>query len=202
MNFCPNCKFMVYTKLSQDKQSLLNYCNNCSWEGDYLNKKEDGSILVYKNIYSKEFIPEEYILNKYTIQDPTLPRINNIDCINKKCLTMIDIENKAIVFKSKNQDELNKEFIKEIEKYIELKQIINYKILEINNFSVLVIFDTESDYNTLSDIQNTTIVIQDIELEIKEYIKPKNEIIFIKYDSDNMKYLYLCTNCLSSWKNK
>ena len=56
MNFCPDCKFMVYTKLSQDKQSLLNYCNNCSWEGEYLNKKDDGSILVYKNIYTKKRI--------------------------------------------------------------------------------------------------------------------------------------------------
>ena len=63
----------------------MNYCNNCSWEGEYVNKKDDGSILVYKNIYSKEFIPEEYIINKYTVQDPTLPRINNIGILFSEC---------------------------------------------------------------------------------------------------------------------
>ena len=30
----------------------------------------------------------------------------------------------------------------------------------------------------------------------------ENDIIFIKYDATNMKYLYLCTNCFTSWKNK
>ena len=28
-----------------------------------------------------------------------------------------------------------------------------------------------------------------------------NEIIFLRYDNDNMKYIYLCNNCNFSWKN-
>ena len=32
--------------------------------------------------------------------------------------------------------------------------------------------------------------------------KPNREIIFIKYDTENMRYLYLCTTCSSSWKNQ
>uniref|UniRef100_A0A6C0IXG4 DNA-directed RNA polymerase M/15kDa subunit domain-containing protein n=1 Tax=viral metagenome TaxID=1070528 RepID=A0A6C0IXG4_9ZZZZ len=202
MNFCPDCKFMVYTKLSQDKKTLINYCNNCSWEGEYINKKDDGSILVYKNIYSKEFIPEEYIINKYTVQDPTLPRINNIACINKKCLTNIDIKKKAIFIKSKNGDEISSELIQGIKDLIESKEIVDYTVSEVNKFSLLIIINIDSDYIKVNDIVNTNIEIGNIELSIEEYVKPKNEIIFIKYDTDNMKYLYLCTNCLSSWKNK
>ena len=30
----------------------------------------------------------------------------------------------------------------------------------------------------------------------------KKEIIFIKFDEDNMKYLYLCKHCKASWTNK
>jgi DNA-directed RNA polymerase subunit M/transcription elongation factor TFIIS len=30
----------------------------------------------------------------------------------------------------------------------------------------------------------------------------ENEIIFIKFDEDNMKYLYLCKHCKASWTNK
>ena len=28
-----------------------------------------------------------------------------------------------------------------------------------------------------------------------------NEIIYLRYDNDNMKYIYLCSNCNYSWKN-
>ena len=28
-----------------------------------------------------------------------------------------------------------------------------------------------------------------------------NEIIFMRYDNDNMKYIYLCITCHYSWKN-
>lgn len=28
----------------------------------------------------------------------------------------------------------------------------------------------------------------------------KNDIIYIRYDDDNMKYVYLCKNCNNSWK--
>ena len=29
----------------------------------------------------------------------------------------------------------------------------------------------------------------------------ENEIIYIRYDNDNMKYIYLCTNCDYTWVN-
>lgn len=29
----------------------------------------------------------------------------------------------------------------------------------------------------------------------------KNEVIYVKYDHDNMKYLYCCCNCRAFWKN-
>lgn len=29
----------------------------------------------------------------------------------------------------------------------------------------------------------------------------KNEVIYIKYDHDNMKYIYFCCNCEQFWKN-
>ena len=57
----------------------------------------------------------DHLVNEYTKYDPTLPRINNITCINEKC-------------------------------------------------------------------------------------KNNKEIIYIRYDKDNMKYLYLCTKCDNVWK--
>jgi len=35
--------------------------------------------------------------------------------------------------------------------------------------------------------------------ETKEDIQ--GEIIYLRYDDENMKYIYLCTSCNNSWKN-
>ena len=32
-------------------------------------------------------------------------------------------------------------------------------------------------------------------------LKAKNKILYIRYDSDNMKYLYLCVNCDQVWES-
>ena len=29
----------------------------------------------------------------------------------------------------------------------------------------------------------------------------ENDIIYLRYDNENMKYIYLCTSCNHSWKN-
>ena len=30
--------------------------------------------------------------------------------------------------------------------------------------------------------------------------KPPSEVIYMRYDDENMKYLYLCVNCNTNWK--
>lgn len=35
----------------------------------------------------------------------------------------------------------------------------------------------------------------------QEETKENSEIIFLRYDNDNMKYIYLCNKCDFSWKN-
>lgn len=30
---------------------------------------------------------------------------------------------------------------------------------------------------------------------------PQKEIIYMRYDDDNLKYLYICTTCDTTWKN-
>ena len=38
-------------------------------------------------------------------------------------------------------------------------------------------------------------------LDTDEENNVNNEILFMRYDNDNMKYVYLCTECDYSWKN-
>lgn len=43
---------------------------------------------------------------------------------------------------------------------------------------------------------------KDSKSEENDYIeKNESEIIYLRYDNDNMKYVYLCSNCNYSWKN-
>lgn len=39
------------------------------------------------------------------------------------------------------------------------------------------------------------------ESENNESENNESEIIYLRYDNDNMKYIYLCSNCNYSWKN-
>ena len=43
-------------------------------------------------------------------------------------------------------------------------------------------------------------VVDEHTLYTKEYVKPNKEILYLKYDPTNMKYLYLCAVCGTSWK--
>ena len=120
MEFCDLCENMLYIKiavLDNEKEQLKHYCKNCNFEKNLPNDK---SIPIVENNYEKEDINYEIFVNPYIKYDPTLPRVNNIKCVNKECSS------------------------KEKEK--------------------------------------------------------KNEVIYIKYDNEEMKYLYYCIHCENFWK--
>ena len=41
--------------------------------------------------------------------------------------------------------------------------------------------------------------LQKEKLYVEEYKSIENEVIYVKYDPENMKYLYICVNCGTSW---
>ena len=201
MNFCPACDFMVYTKQSSDKSKLINYCKNCEWEGDYQSDKK--SICVYKQSYSNDFLAQQAITSKYTVDDPTLPRISNIKCINDSCLTNINFNDTTIhltdaksIIEHEDSDVLKKF-------YIENGTLeTDFESLNINDSEIVTKFNKKADYDKYTSSFNTKITIKDsIEVFINKYTPPSREIIFIKYDPINLKYLYLCSTCKTTWKS-
>jgi DNA-directed RNA polymerase subunit RPC12/RpoP len=101
-------------------QQLLYWCKNCGHQQEH--DKNDNNCVFHKS-YNKGEKNYKNLVNKYTIYDPTLPRVNNIICPNNSCKT--------------------------------------------------------------NDKQNPD----------------SKEVIYINYDSDNMKYLYVCCKCKTAWKN-
>lgn len=191
MNFCPKCRFMLYTKREQDKSDeqsdeksaidankyiLKNYCRNCSWEGPYNNQGE--RITVYKKNYTNEFLTEKSLISQYTINDPTLPRISNIRCVNDNCLTNLGKSLYLIVVDDDKRKEIDK---------------LNYKkIIELDSSHIVI---------DLQEGEDVTGLKEDLDLDIAQYQKPDTEIIFMKYDPINLKYIYICSTCNTTWKN-
>ena len=100
-----------------DTNKIIYYCRNCKYKDE--NLTEEG-ICVLNTQLKKGEQNFNHIINKYTKQDPTLPRIYNIKCPNKECK---------------------------------------------------------------SNVEDT-----------------KTEVIYMRYDDDNLKYLYICVDCDTVWK--
>jgi DNA-directed RNA polymerase subunit M/transcription elongation factor TFIIS len=117
---------MYYIRLTgEEKDQLTYYCRKCGHEDDELIASLE-NICVSKTEIKASTSSYDHILNKYTKLDPTLPRIQNIQCPNVACVT-------------------------------------NRK-------------GEESD-------------------------APKSDILYIRYDDANMKFVYICTHCDTIWKS-
>lgn len=122
MHFCSICSNMYYITID-DSQELIYYCRKCGHQDPSLTVNT--STMVVSKISTKLDQSFSHIINKYTKYDPTLPRINTIQCPNEACTS-----NSA----SASAASLNR------------------------------------------------------------------EIIYIRYDDINMKYVYLCCHCDTVWK--
>ena len=130
MEFCV-CGNMYYIGLSEkNSNSLVHYCRACG-NRDHTISTE--GVCVINTSYTKSSRQFNHIINKYTKEDPTLPRIYNVPCPNIECAS-----------------------------------------------------------NTDSGISESAATTGEP--------KPPVEIIYIRYDDKNLKYLYMCTVCDTVWK--
>lgn len=90
MKFCKECENYLILQAkntdSKGRQILSYYCNNCGYEEKYdENKTKDNCI--FESNYDTTILNKNEINTEYLVYDPTLPRINNITCINNECIT-------------------------------------------------------------------------------------------------------------------
>jgi hypothetical protein len=196
MHFCPNCKFMVYTKLKDDNKNLLNYCKNCNWSGELENKNN----LIYQRNYQEDYIADKVISNKYTIFDATLPRVS-YTCVNNECITNLKNLDTEFIFMIHNiPADLSDEQVKQIfeDDKDSILRLIRIKLTTV----VIEVKEVNQKEKLINKYNNMKSEFLDSnKLDITEFTTPKSEVIYIKYDSINMKYLYICSNCGTSWKN-
>ena len=97
MDFCNICVNMLYTKVDEEK-NLVNYCKNCLYE-EIVTSTE--SKLIINSLYDDKNNFNLH-LNKYIKYDPTIPKVNNITCLNSKCSKEKDQDNNILVIKYDN----------------------------------------------------------------------------------------------------
>jgi DNA-directed RNA polymerase subunit M/transcription elongation factor TFIIS len=84
MKFCVKCNNLYYIAVSEKNENQLTYCcRNCGYEE--LHQTDNFCGLKTDSTYGDQIY--KYTLNEYTVNDPTLPRIYNTECINAECPT-------------------------------------------------------------------------------------------------------------------
>ena len=107
MHFCSNCSNMYYIRInSDDPNSLVYYCRQCGNEDKIIAVDNVCVSITQIKKSEKSF---NYIINKYTKLDPTLPRINNILCPNPDCNTNIKDDPREIIYI--RYDDVNMKYI-------------------------------------------------------------------------------------------
>jgi DNA-directed RNA polymerase subunit M/transcription elongation factor TFIIS len=186
LKFCDNCQNLLY--IDKKKNNNLVYkCKNC----DFKLEEKNPFGCIYSNTNNTSFLTHTSINNSYLKYDPTLPRINTMKCINDKCVSNTEFTNLFIL------SNLNIHSFNFDDRLEELKSKYNIEIIK----------DGLEKYTRIVLLKNID-QRENLELSIKEwhsYFKFNNVIkplvIFIKYDPENLKYIYICNYCNTSWKN-
>lgn len=82
MNFCDDCDDMLYIKIDFETNELNYTCKTC---GKLYDAKINKTNCVHEETYDIDTIKKESFLNKYTFDDPTLPKAVGIKCPNDNC---------------------------------------------------------------------------------------------------------------------
>ena len=200
MEFCEVCDNLLF--LQRIDRKLRHYCKVCDISQPFTRKEN----CIYETDHTDNYLSYKNLHNPYLYLDSTLPRINTLQCPNTKCYTnqekqffdnMIHITNIPYEIFEQVNNEIKKWFLKM--NYLDT----DYKIEpSITKSELIITIYKNEKINELIKLLVKIDIIQKHKITITSYKKPKNEIVFIKYDNINMKYLYFCTNCKISWKNE
>lgn len=108
MRFCQYCDNMLYIKLIKNIQGddYFEYCKYCGFKE---RMSKDTSVKVLENNFDdNNDLRYHLFINNYIKWDPTLPRVNNIKCVNPQCTKPKNKDNEIIYMK---YDSVNMKYI-------------------------------------------------------------------------------------------
>ena len=200
MEFCKQCENMYFIRVN-DESKLEYHCKQCGNAEEYYN--DINNCCIYKHQLETNHSVHDISINKYITKDPTLPRLTNLKCVNKSCLTNKYIPNSVLVYGIYNNTDgifQSSDFITFLTNDIIKEPSLKLNLSKLDDKMGILTFESSAILKTyIKHIKNFEYEGRDI--TCSELLDIKPEIIFIKYDSINMKYLYICSMCNTSWKN-
>ena len=201
MHFCSECHNMYYLKISEENGNIINYyCRNCGHEDTSLKTE---SICVSETQLRRGEQKFTNMVNEYTKYDPTLPRINTIKCPNQECLSnggkgakpMSKADVLAVVEEEEGEGE---ELIEggagtgtgTSKKKLNIKETAKQTAAKQATAAKQSTAAKQEQYSAAAAKQTNTSV----------GTSNQREVIYIRYDDINMKYVYLCVHCDTTWK--
>jgi hypothetical protein len=208
---------MYYLKISDDKNgdTLIYYCRNCGHEDTTLTAQ---SICVSETQLKSGERQYTHMVNEYTKYDPTLPRINTIKCPNQTCASngdkkssadkgkevSIEKEEVAAAANTSEEEELGQsggageQSSKKATKKITVKK--SKTVPPAAAAESLVEKDpTPEAAAVVAEEPDTRVKAISVATKINTG-NSEREVIYIRYDDVNMKYVYVCAICDMMWK--
>jgi hypothetical protein len=84
------------------------------------------------------------------------------------------------------------EFEKKLSEIVTLFQIDKENIIQLDEDTII--------FKSVSDVAQLRSEIEKVHHFIEFHEKLDSQIIFIKYDPDELRYVYICDYCNTSWK--
>jgi len=208
---------MYYLKIQDEDgnigNTLIYYCRNCGHEDKTLSTTNICVSDIQLRSSEKKYT---HIVNEYTKYDPTLPRINTIKCPNQDCRSNKHgmqgggmqgggMQGGAGEPKTKSETSKIQSAAKKAEKSAIKAQKsaaqaqASVAVAEANLEAILEQEQAEqaqAQQNEQAQAQQN----EQAQAQQNEQQDNKREVIYIRYDDTNMKYVYLCVHCDMTWR--
>ena len=200
MYFCSECRNMYYLKIRDDeeKNALVYYCRNCGHEDHTLTSE---NVCVSETQLQRSEQKYTHMVNEYTKYDPTLPRINTIKCPNQACDSNEGSEQEGGASPP----------TKKKTRKAESSTSKAAAAAETSTSKAAAAETSTSKAAAAEAAQASNAAQEDIEEEAEEEANKttrktqaktlmNREVMYIRYDDINMKYVYLCVHCNTMWR--
>ena len=184
MQFCSECHNMYYLKIKDEDgnigNTLIYYCRNCGHEDTTLSTTNICVSDIQLRTSEKKYT---HIVNEYTKFDPTLPRINTIKCPNQECSSNTAMNGGAAKKTAEAKAAASK---------AEASKAAKASKAEASK--------AEASTKAASTKKKSE---ASLAAEPAAELAPEQtnrEVIYIRYDDTNMKYVYLCVHCDTTWR--
>jgi len=201
LQFCSNCGNLYELRIKD--QTAIYHCNSCGnqeplQEDYYCACKMDTS--EDQRCYTS--IKNAYTIHNSTKQMEKLEAMYPILSSDKVVQRLLEPEDLGVTHPDQNELEIHNlcgSAKIDCSRYIQSGKVADLDVPKVN----IIKFKDPADAATFRSSLEAYQAQHHPSLEESLYIPQPvlREVIFIKYDTENMKYLYICSTCGSSWKN-